>query len=128
MVANRSALPVSLATLLPEHQYAVIRLPTDHPGELEAMLAVAAPQIGILTNVHHAHLAAFESRLNGWRKTSQASLPTSTVPVLRSSTPTTNTLGAPRRDRSRRNHRQYRQLRQRFHGVQRDRRHSRHRL
>ncbi|KXK51871.1 MAG: alanine racemase [Chloroflexi bacterium] len=60
-VANRSALPVSLATLLPEHQYAVIRLPTDHPGELEAMLAVAAPQIGILTNVHHAHLAAFES-------------------------------------------------------------------
>jgi Alr-MurF fusion protein len=60
-VDNRNSLPVSLASLMPEHKYSVLRCPITQPGELEAMLSVIQPTVGILTNVQHAHLNTYES-------------------------------------------------------------------
>jgi UDP-N-acetylmuramoyl-tripeptide--D-alanyl-D-alanine ligase len=47
--------------VLPEHEYSILRCAVDQPGELEQVLDTLLPKIGILTNVQHAHLAAFGS-------------------------------------------------------------------
>lgn len=60
-VENRNILPVSLATLMPEHRYSILRFPVTQPGEMEAMLSVMQPTVGIVANVHHAHLDTYET-------------------------------------------------------------------
>jgi len=60
-VENRNSLPVSLASLMPEQRYSVMRFPVTQAGEMEAILGVMQPTISILTNIHHAHLEAYES-------------------------------------------------------------------
>lgn len=60
-IENRNALPVSLAGLMPEQRYSVMRFPITQPGEIEAILGVMQPTVGIITNVHHAHLESYET-------------------------------------------------------------------
>ena len=60
-VENRNSLPVSLASLMPEQRYSVMRFPITQPGEIESILGVMQPTVSILTNIHHAHLEAYES-------------------------------------------------------------------
>lgn len=54
-------LPLSLGRLEPRHQYAVVELACDHPGEIAALCRIAQPQIGVLTNIHHTQLQYFGS-------------------------------------------------------------------
>ncbi len=54
-------LPLSLGRLEERHEYAILELGCDHPGEIAALCRIARPHIGILTNISPAHLQYFGS-------------------------------------------------------------------
>src|SRR6266567_1457134 len=70
-------LPLSLGRLEARHEYAVLELSGDHPGEISDLCRIARPQIGILTNISPAQLRYFRTveRLAGELGTLLTSLP-----------------------------------------------------
>ena len=52
-------LPLSLGRLEERHEYAVLELACDHPGEITALCEIAQPSIGVLTNISPAQLQYF---------------------------------------------------------------------
>jgi UDP-N-acetylmuramoyl-tripeptide--D-alanyl-D-alanine ligase len=58
---NQYGLPLSLLRLAPEHTAAVLELGMSAPGELRALSRIAAPDLGVITNVGSAHLEFFGS-------------------------------------------------------------------
>src|SRR5712692_9824971 len=52
-------LPLSLGRLEAHHEYAVLELGCDHPGEISELCRIAQPQIGILTNISPTQLQYF---------------------------------------------------------------------
>ncbi len=58
---NNIGLPLSLFGLAPHHRVAVLELGVNHPGEMDELVSVAQPTIGVITNVHKAHLEGMES-------------------------------------------------------------------
>lgn len=54
-------LPLSLGHLEERHEYAVVELGCDHPGEIAALCQIARPQIGVLTNISPTQLQYFGS-------------------------------------------------------------------
>jgi len=56
--SGRFGLAVALGGLRPEHEVAVVEMATGHFGEIDAMCAMAPPEVGIVTAVDAAHLVA----------------------------------------------------------------------
>jgi alanine racemase len=54
-------LPLALGALEPGHKFAVLEMACDHPGEIQALCAIAAPEVGVVTNVSPTHLQYFTS-------------------------------------------------------------------
>src|SRR5438105_1479075 len=52
-------LPLSLGRLEERHEYAVLELSCDHPGEISALCRITRPRIGVLTNISPAQLQYF---------------------------------------------------------------------
>ncbi len=52
-------LPLSLGRLEERHEYAVLELACDHPGEIRELCQIARPSIGILTNISPTQLQYF---------------------------------------------------------------------
>src|SRR6266496_1156599 len=52
-------LPLSLGRLEERHEYAVLELACDHPGEIRALCQITQPSIGVLTNISPAQLQYF---------------------------------------------------------------------
>src|SRR5437588_11592393 len=52
-------LPLSLGRLEERHEYAVLELGCDHPGEISALCRITRPRIGVLTNISPAQLQYF---------------------------------------------------------------------
>jgi alanine racemase len=52
-------LPLSLGRLEELHEYAVLELACDHPGEIRALCKITQPSIGVLTNISPAQLQYF---------------------------------------------------------------------
>ncbi len=52
-------LPLSLGRLEERHEYAVLELGCDHPGEIGDLCRVVNPQIGVLTSISPAQLQYF---------------------------------------------------------------------
>ena len=52
-------LPLSLGRLEERHEYAVLELACDHPGEIRELCRIAQPSIGVLTNISPAQLQYF---------------------------------------------------------------------
>ena len=52
-------LPLSLGRLEERHEYAVLELACDHPGEIKALCQIANPSIGVLTNISPTQLQYF---------------------------------------------------------------------
>ncbi len=58
---NHIGVPLTLLQLRPEHEIAVIEMGANHPGEIKMLSEIAAPNLGIITNVGIAHLEGFTS-------------------------------------------------------------------
>ena len=54
-------LPLSLGRLEERHEYAVLELGCDHPGEIAKLCLIAQPHIGVLTNISPTRLQYFGS-------------------------------------------------------------------
>src|SRR5260370_30878971 len=52
-------LPLSLGRLEERHEYAVLELSCDHPGEIRDLAQITHPQIGVLTNISPTQLQYF---------------------------------------------------------------------
>lgn len=57
-------LPLSLGRLEERHEYAVLEMACDHPGEITQLCAIARPSLGVLTNISHNQLQYFGSMEN----------------------------------------------------------------
>ncbi|MAK72371.1 MAG: UDP-N-acetylmuramoyl-tripeptide--D-alanyl-D-alanine ligase [Idiomarinaceae bacterium] len=58
---NDIGVPLTLLRLTPEHEYAVIELGANHPGEIAYTTALTRPDVAILNNVSAAHVEGFGS-------------------------------------------------------------------
>ena len=56
--SGRFGLAVALGGLGPEHEVAVVEMATGHFGEIDAMCAMAPPEVAVVTAVDAAHLVA----------------------------------------------------------------------
>jgi UDP-N-acetylmuramoyl-tripeptide--D-alanyl-D-alanine ligase len=58
---NHIGVPLTLLRLSDEHRFAVIEMGANHAGEVAALVAVACPTIGLITNAGAEHLEGFGS-------------------------------------------------------------------
>jgi Alr-MurF fusion protein len=54
-------LPLSLGRLEERHEYAVLEMACDHPGEIDQLCTIARPSLGVLTNISPNLLQYFGS-------------------------------------------------------------------
>ena len=58
---NHIGVPLTLLRLEPTHRFAVVEMGTNHPGEVAALVDIARPTIGLITNAGAEHLEGFGS-------------------------------------------------------------------
>ena len=58
---NHIGVPLTLLGLKEEHEYAVVEMGANHPGEINTLVHIAEPDCGLITNVGKAHLEGFGS-------------------------------------------------------------------
>ncbi len=58
---NDIGMPMTLLGLREQHQYAVIEMGANHPGEIEYLTQIAKPHVAVITNAGPAHLEGFGS-------------------------------------------------------------------
>lgn len=68
---NHIGVPLTLLSIRPDDEVAVVEMGANHPGEIAALAAIAKPTIGLVTNVGLAHIQGFGS-LQGVKDTKAA--------------------------------------------------------
>jgi len=58
---NHLGVPLSMAAIEPDHDYAVLELGASQPGEVAELAELCQPRIGVITQVGDAHLGTFGS-------------------------------------------------------------------
>ena len=58
---NQIGLPLTLLNLASNHQWAVLELGTNYPGEIARLAEICEPDIGVITNIGPAHLEGLGS-------------------------------------------------------------------
>jgi UDP-N-acetylmuramoyl-tripeptide--D-alanyl-D-alanine ligase len=58
---NHIGLPLTLTELRPEHRFAVIEMGTSKKGDMELLMELTRPQVGLITNVGKDHLEFLET-------------------------------------------------------------------
>ncbi len=58
---NSIGVPLTVLRMKPEHQVAIIEMGASHPGDIQELVNVCEPNIGLITNVGRAHLQGFGS-------------------------------------------------------------------
>lgn len=58
---NDIGLPLTLLKLRAQHQYAVIEMGMNHPGEIDSLTRIAQPSVALVNNAQPAHLAGLGS-------------------------------------------------------------------
>lgn len=56
---NHIGVPLTLLSLREIHQFAIIEMGTNHPGEMKILCDLVRPDLGIITNVGKEHLEGF---------------------------------------------------------------------
>ncbi len=56
---NHIGVPLTLSALAPAHEMAVVEMGMNHFGEIAHLCEIAGPDLGLITNVGHAHLEFF---------------------------------------------------------------------
>ncbi len=93
---NHIGLPLSLLNMLSEAQAGVFEAGVNHPGEMEALCRIMAPDWGVVTNVAPVHLEFFKSETAIARAKAELlrALPAKGLAVLRADAPWYGTLRA----------------------------------
>jgi UDP-N-acetylmuramoyl-tripeptide--D-alanyl-D-alanine ligase len=58
---NHIGVPLTLLRLAPEHRFAVVEMGANHAGEVAALVQIAQPSVGLITNAGAEHLEGFGS-------------------------------------------------------------------
>jgi UDP-N-acetylmuramoyl-tripeptide--D-alanyl-D-alanine ligase len=58
---NLIGVPLTLLTMLPEHEVALVEMGINVPGEMARLVEISSPTVGLITNIHPAHLAGLGS-------------------------------------------------------------------
>ncbi|MGE0084617.1 MAG: UDP-N-acetylmuramoyl-tripeptide--D-alanyl-D-alanine ligase [Desulfococcaceae bacterium] len=58
---NEIGLPLTLLRLEPGHEWAVVELGMNHPGEIGRLTRICIPDVGVITNIGPAHLEGLGS-------------------------------------------------------------------
>lgn len=58
---NHIGVPLTLLSITPETEIAVVEMGANHPGEIKTLVNIACPDYGIITNIGRAHLEGFGS-------------------------------------------------------------------
>ncbi|MGQ9848178.1 MAG: UDP-N-acetylmuramoyl-tripeptide--D-alanyl-D-alanine ligase [Bacteroidales bacterium] len=58
---NHIGVPLTLLTIKPDTEIAIVEMGANHPGEIAFLCSIADPDYGIITNVGKAHLEGFGS-------------------------------------------------------------------
>jgi UDP-N-acetylmuramoyl-tripeptide--D-alanyl-D-alanine ligase len=58
---NEIGVPLTLLRLNSRHEVGVVEMGMNHPGEIDRLSAIAAPDVGLITNVAPAHLEGLGS-------------------------------------------------------------------
>ena len=58
---NHIGVPLTLLTIKPETEIAIVEMGASHPGEIDFLCKIADPDYGLITNVGKAHLEGFGS-------------------------------------------------------------------
>lgn len=58
---NHWGVPITLARLDPEADFAVVEIGMNHPGEIEPLALLTRPHVAMITTIAPAHLEAFDS-------------------------------------------------------------------
>lgn len=56
---NEIGLPLTILGLTKEHDWAVVEMGANHPGEIKRLCEIAEPRVAVITNVGPAHLEGF---------------------------------------------------------------------
>jgi UDP-N-acetylmuramoyl-tripeptide--D-alanyl-D-alanine ligase len=62
---NHWGVPLTLARMPRDAEFAVIEIGMNHPGEIEPLARLARPHVALITTVAPAHLAAFDDGIEG---------------------------------------------------------------
>ena len=58
---NHIGVPLTLLSIKPETELAVVEMGANHPGEIDFLCKIADPDYGLITNIGKAHLEGFGS-------------------------------------------------------------------
>ena len=58
---NHIGVPLTLLSIQPETEIAVVEMGANHPGEIDFLCKIANPDYGLITNIGKAHLEGFGS-------------------------------------------------------------------
>lgn len=58
---NDLGVPLTLLRIAADAEVAVVEMGMNHPGEIRHLATIAEPNVGLVTNVSHAHVGAFDS-------------------------------------------------------------------
>lgn len=53
---NHIGVPLTIFNIKEDHEFAIVEMGTNHPGEIEVLCNIANPNYGLITNVGAAHL------------------------------------------------------------------------
>lgn len=56
---NHIGVPLTILSIKPEHEFAIIEMGANHVGEIGELCKIARPNLGIITNIGKAHLEGF---------------------------------------------------------------------
>ncbi|MFH1066408.1 MAG: UDP-N-acetylmuramoyl-tripeptide--D-alanyl-D-alanine ligase [bacterium] len=59
---NHIGVPLTLLSLEPDHEWVVVEVGMNHPGEIKPLADLMQPEIGVVTNVDWTHAWAFEDQ------------------------------------------------------------------